>query len=124
MKTQIEVIERFNKESSALLSSFKNCGSTDTTANIKLTANVRGLNNVPLLYAAVEIMADKSVLERMLRSGADPRRGQGKDGSPINLARKQYERCREKERDSQSHAQSLRSAEAKTLLDMLLSSSN
>ena len=105
LKTQIELIERFNQESTSIstssssLSLPSSSSSSNTNSATKLTANVRGLNGTPLLYAAIELMANKSLLQRMLRMGADPRRGQGKVGSPIDLAQKQYDRCREKEQD-------------------------
>jgi len=107
LKTQIELIERFNQESTSISTSTSSSSlslpsSSSSSTNIsatKLTANVRGLNGTPLLYAAIELMANKSLLQRMLRMGADPRRGQGKVGSPIDLAQKQYDRCREKEQD-------------------------
>jgi hypothetical protein len=118
LKTQIENIERFNQEQSS---------------SLKLTSNVRGLNGTPLLYAAIELMAPTSLLHRILRLGADPKRSErgSKDvvGTPIDLARKRYDRCRTKESDLRNkygtppamiEAQSQLCAEAKSLLDMLL----
>lgn len=100
LKTQIELIERFNQESTSTSSlSLPSSSNNKNNTTTKLTANVRGLNGTPLLYAAIELMANKSLLQRILRMGADPRRGQGKVGSPIDLAQKQYDRCREKEQD-------------------------
>ena len=117
MKTQIETIERFNHE-------------FGTTISAKLTSNVRGINGIPLLYAAIELMADKSLIERILRMGGDPRRQNDKPGSyctPLELAMKQYDRCQAKAKDAREkgksphiiHAQNQRCAEAKSLLDML-----
>jgi len=127
LKTQIETIERFNQEQSS---------SSSMSSSLSLTSNVRGLHGTPLLYAAIELMAPTSLLQRILRLGADPKRSErgSKDvvGTPIDLAKKRYDRCREKENDLRNkygtlpaliEAQSQICAEAKRLLDMLLSSS-
>jgi len=122
MKTQIETIERFNNEFGRAISA-------------RLTSNVRGINGILLLYAAIGLMPDKSLIERILLTGGDPRR-QNKNNkhdsccTPLELALSQYKRCQGKAKDLREkgrsphiiqhiHAQDQRCAEAKSLLDML-----
>lgn len=111
IKTQLEMIERFNSEY---------CSGNDS---MKLTPNILGLNGTSLLYAAVEVMADLELIRKMISLGADPKKP--RDKSPLELARKQYESCKGKERDACQSGKQIRQAcaqkksEVKRLLDAL-----
>lgn len=116
MKTQIETIERFNQDYSHALK---------TT----LSSNVRGINGIPFLYAAIEIMAGKSLIKRILQMGADPRlRPQlASRCTPLELALRQFDRCRIKAQGARDsgrgsgflQAQDQKCEEAKAVLDVL-----
>jgi hypothetical protein len=118
LETQLESIERFNDEY---------CND-ETPA--RLTSNVRGIHGISLLYASIEIMADQKLVQRMLSLGCDPRQspspGSRARCSPLDLARKHYDRCKKKARDAWEsgkpgarQASAQKSAEAKRLLEML-----
>jgi len=116
LKTQIDTMERFNHEYSY-------------TKAAKLTSNVRGIHGIPLLYAAIEVMADRPLIQKLLRLGADPNKQPQHSShcTPLELVKKQYERCQAKAKDAQARgklaaaaqAQAQKTAEAKSLLDML-----
>ena len=93
-----------------------------------LTSNVRGISGITLLHAAVELMTDQSLIDRLLRLGADPRRRPTMFQScSLDLAQRQYDRCREKAKTALNDgrprasvkAQDRKCIKAKRLLDML-----
>lgn len=116
MKTQIETIERFNQEYSHALK---------TT----LSSNVRGINGIPFLYAAIEVMAGKSLIKRILQMGADPRQRSQLPSrcTPLELALRQHDRCRIKAQGARDsgrgpgflQAQDQKCDEAEAVLDVL-----
>jgi len=114
LKTQLETIERFNGQYCS-----------NPSASVKLTPNIRGLHGTSLLYASIGVNADEQLIQKMVSLGADPRKRHN-DRSPLDLARDQYERCKNKEKDaSESSNQQVRqacaqkSSEAKRLLNIL-----
>jgi hypothetical protein len=116
LKTQLETVERFNREY---------CHSNSS----RLTSNARGIYGIPLLYASVRIMADEALIQKILSLGGDPRkppgRGSRAECTPLELARRQYDRCKVKARDAWGsksgfqQASAQKSAQAKRLLDVL-----
>ena len=113
---QLETIERFNHE----------YGISNT---FRLTPNIRGIHGIPLLYAAVEITAGLQIVEKLLSLGGDPRKPPERDSlatcTPLELAKKQYDRCEIKAREASkssnpgASASAEKSAQAKRLLDLL-----
>lgn len=115
LRSLIETIERLNHDHKSELET-------------ALTSNVRGISGFTLLHAAVELMTDQSLIARLLRLGADPRRRSTIfHSSSLDLAQRQYDRCREKAKTALNDgrprailkAQDRKCIEAKCLLDML-----
>ena len=117
LKTQVETVERFNREYRCSGSSW-------------LSSDVRGIDGITLLYAAVELMADSHLVRKILALGGDPRKPSPSRppscDTPLELARMRYQRCRSKETDASASgntnivkAARETSARAKQLLDVL-----
>ena len=104
INSQLDSIERFNSEYDSK----------------KLTPNARGLNGISLLYASIEVMADEQLVKKLIALGADPRKP--RENSPLDLARKQFNRCLAKERDAREEFRMAciqKTAQAQRLLDLL-----
>ena len=114
LKTQVETMTRFNEE--------YHCSESS-----RLTSNVRGINGITLLYAAVEIMADPDLIQTILTLGGNPSKPSGQPPcTPLELAQKRYERCKAKEKDISAsskpgiqQAAAQKTAQAKRLLEIL-----
>ncbi len=108
IKSTLESIERFNSEYCS------------TNLSSKWTPNLTGLYGISVLYASVEVMAGDQLIQKMVSMCANP--WGTREYSPLDLARKQYNRCMAKERNAdQAHrsASANKTAEAKRVLDVL-----
>ena len=87
LKQQLEFIERFNQHPS-------------TPPGARLTANISGLNGVSILHAAIVLLDDKELVQKMLKLGANPRSSINTGiGTPLNVAQRNYHNALEKEKN-------------------------
>jgi len=89
LNTQLDYIKRFNTDPS-----------TPSDARC-LTANISGIDGKSILHAAIQLVDDKDLVEKMLRLGADPRKNSRNSGigTPLGLAQKNYHSAIEKEKN-------------------------
>jgi len=100
MRTQLEYIERFNLD-------------PKTPPGARLTANILGIGGKSILHAAIVLVDDKSLVEKMLRLGANPRCSSNTGiGTPLNLAQRNYHRALEKERNIRRHMEQNKATDA------------
>jgi len=83
---QLAQIERFNQD-------------PKVPHGAKLTGNIFGIDGKSILHAAVQLVDDEVLVEKLLTLGADPRSsGHLGIGSPLRLAQKHYNQDAEKEK--------------------------
>jgi len=88
LKLQLEYIERFNKD-------------PKTPSGVRLTANISGAGGTSILHAAIVLMDDKDLVEKMLKLGANPRSSIDTGiGTPLSLAQRNFHRAAEKEKNT------------------------
>lgn len=80
LKNQVGHIETFNK---------------DPHHDFKLSADVRGIGGLSLLHAALQLSDDTSLIERLLKLGADTK-AESREGTPLTFAKKLLERAHSK----------------------------
>lgn len=112
LKLQLEYIERFNQD-------------PKTPPGASLTANILGVGGKSILHAAIVLVDDKGLVEKMLRLGANPRSSTSTGiGTPLNLAQRNFHSALDKEKnvrlrglDTEPHVQ--RSNQARIVVEML-----
>lgn len=86
LKLQLEYIDRFNQD-------------PKNPPGARLTANIFGLGGKSILHAAVVLVDDKVLVEKMLRLGANPRSSMNtRIGTPLSLAQRNFHSAVEREK--------------------------
>jgi hypothetical protein len=112
LNLQLEYIDRFNQD-------------PKNPPGARLTANIFGRGRKSVLHAAVVLVDDKGLVEKMLRLGANPRSSTNSGiGTPLSLAQRNFHSAVEREKimrrrgmDVEPHVQ--RCNQAMMLVEML-----